>query len=1106
MKRKNTEEYKAGFFGNVATFFVRHKELGLLTFIGIFLWGGLSFVMMPKQYNPEITAPAFQIVTEFPGATSEETYQLVTRKMEDRVKEIVTVDKVMSQSFDGGASVVIVQFYIGEDIEDAKVTLMQKLQSNMADKPLGVSDPQIMAIDPDDVPIMTISLTSDTLSDASVRSLAHDITDELKLIKGTSVMDIVGGEQKELRVDIDPVKLAQNNLTIQRVIDTIKGNNMYVRAGDIETDGNNYHVTVDGMVRSEDDLKTIVINQEGSSVVYLSDIADVAYVDADTNSHIRFWDRDDVDKGATYIAISKLKGTNATNITDAIEQKLQDLRARNIIPKDVSVEVVRNEGQVAREATTTLTTNLAAAIVIVAVILLLFLGWKSALIVLISIPLTLAAVFGVGNFADQTINRITLFALILSLGILVDAAIVVVENIFRLFKENPMEKKVPLIARAVDEVGAGLVLSTTTVTLAFIPMAFVTGMMGPYMGPIPFFVPVTLICSLIIALTIIPFLLNIITRKHGRVSTVNDGENIAKPNIFLRSVTKLQKIYGKSLVHLLKSASKRRVLMTIVVILLIVSMALPALAIVKFRMLPKADKEQFYIYVDLPQYASLERTDEVAHTIEEFVMQNDEVVSIQSYIGTPQIVDFNGLFKGSDGRLNENQATLKINLTHHSTRDITSEQLVLDLRDNLAEELKQYPDVKTKLIEDPPGPPVLSTYLTKIHGISEENTIQMTRELERYVSTIDEVVDIDTTLNEVTADYLLHVKKEEASRAGLSVYDIAMTLRTLMTGEKIAMYHETEASDIRKAQQEYIVVHTTQSDRDNKEDLDNIYLTNFYGQNIPLSSVVEYTQSDNAPIIYSDERQKTQYIYAEMGDRSVIYAMIDTLNYLVKDYKPFGDNTRISHWNLFGVTYEDVQTQKEATVLLDGEWKLTLEVFRDLGIAMGVALVLIYFVLVARFRSLLIPLLMMGTIPFSFIGVMPGFALLGWTSNLYFNATSMIGVIALSGIVVNNAIMLLEYLNRLKERGYKIEDAIVKAGKTRLLPIMLTSLTTIFGSLTIISDPVWEGLAWAIVFGLSLSSFLTLVIFPIMYYATQKKSWQQEQNNDSCCKEESVVQ
>lgn len=1080
-----------GFFGMVATFFVQHKELGLLTFIGIFLWGGLSFVLMPKQYNPEITAPAFQIVTEFPGATSEEVYETVTRKMEDRVREIVTVDKVMSQSFDGGASVVVAQFYIGENLEDAKITLMQKLQSNMSDKPLGVSDPQIIAIDPDDVPIMVLALTSDKLSNASVRTLAQDVTDELKLIKGTSVISILGGAQKELRVDIDPTRLAQNNLTLKRVIDTIKGNNMYVLAGDIKSQGNNYHVTVDGMVRGEEDLKKIVINQEGSSVIYLSDIANVYYSDENTNSETRFWNRKENknDQGATYIAISKLKGTNATNITDTVLAKIKELKNRQIIPGEVDIKTVRNEGQVAREATGNLTSNLIAAIVIVAIILLLFLGWKSALIVLISIPLTLMAVFGVGNFAEQTINRITLFALILSLGMLVDAAIVVVENIFRLFKENPMEEKVALIARAVDEVGPGLMLSTTTVTLAFIPMAFVTGMMGPYMGPIPFFVPATLISSLIIALAIIPFLLSIVTRKHGKISENSDGENIAKPNIFLRTVTKLQKVYARFLVRLLNSASRRKILMSTVLVLLVISLSLPALKIVKFRMLPKADKEQFYIYVDLPQYASLEKTDEIVRSVENFVVQNPEVVSIQSYVGTPQVVDFNGLFKGSSGRRNENQATLKVNLTHHKKRNVTSEKIVLVLRGDLKKKLEKYPDVKIKLIEDPPGPPVMSTYLIKIKADSGDKTRAMTRELEKHVAGVNEVVDIDTTLNEATADYLLRVKKEEASRAGLSVYDVAMTLRTLLVGEKIAMYHETENSSVRKAQQEYIMIHTTEQNRDGKEDLDNIYLTNFYGQNIPLSSVVEYVSSDSVPIIYSDERQQTQYIHAEMGDRSVIYAMIDSLTYLVKEHRPFGEETKLTHWNLFGTTYENIKTHERATVLLDGEWKLTLEVFRDLGIAMIVALVMIYFVLVARFRSLVIPLLIMGTIPFSFIGVMPGFALLGMTSNIYFSATSMIGAIALSGIVVNNAIMFLEYLNQLKNRGYTIEKAVIKAGKTRLLPIMLTSLTTIFGSMTIISDPVWEGLAWAIIFGLSLSVFLTLIIFPIMYYATQKKDW-----------------
>ncbi len=1088
-------ENKTGFFGRAATFFLHHKELGVLTFIGIFVWGALSFVMMPKQYNPEITAPAFRIVTKFPGATSEEVYQLVTRKMEDRVREIPTVDKIMSQSFDGGVSVVVVQFFIGEDLEKAKITLTQKLQSNISDKPMGVSDPQIIAIDPDDVPIMALSLTSKNLSPASLRALAYDIVDKIKEVRGTSVVSVTGGKQKELRVDIDPAKLAQNNLTLQRVGDTIRGNNMYIPAGEIKNSGNRYKTTVVGLIENIDDLKNIVINQEEKSVVYLSDIADISYTDQEVKSKVRFWDKKDQDREATFITISKLKGTNVTGITKAVEKKISELKDKKIIPSDVKLNIVRNEGQVAAEATMTLTSNLISAIIIVAVILLLFLGWRSALIVLISIPLTLSAVFGIGNLAGQTINRITLFALILSLGILVDAAIVVVENIFRLMKENPLENKIKLIAQAVDEVGAGLMLSTTTVTLAFVPMAFVTGMMGPYMGPIPFFIPLTLISSLIIALVIIPYLLNIISRlgkkQQSENVNVNDDDQ-KKQNIFLRVVSVLQKKYSLFLARLLEDSAKRKIMMTTVIIALLISLSFPILKIVKFRMLPKADKEQFYIYLDLPQYASLKKTDEVVEDVEKFVMGNTfgQTKSIQSFIGTPQIVDFNGLFKGSDSRQNENQATLKINLTHHKTRNITSEKIVLNLRPTLVKYLEKYPDVKVKLIEDPPGPPVLSTFLLKIKSGNPEINLKVVSDLEKAASKIEGVVDVDTTKNEQTTEYLLRVKKEEASRAGLSVYDVAMTLRRLLNGERIAMYHQIGGDGLRKAEQEYVVIHTKKEQRDENADLGDIYLTNMFGQNIPLMSVVEQVLTGSEPIIYSDERIRTQYVYAEMGKRSVIYAMIDTLSYLVKDYHPFGENTKLTHWNLFGVNYENVKTGQTLDVMLDGEWKLTLEVFRDLGIAMGVALLMIYFVLVARFRSLVIPLLIMGTIPFSFVGVMPGFAILGKTTGLFFNATSMIGSIALSGIVVNNAIMYLEYLNLLRERGYKIEQAIIKAGKTRLLPIMLTSLTTIFGSLTIISDPVWAGLAWSIIFGLSLSVFLTLIIFPIMYYKFQKSVWE----------------
>ena len=1088
MTKETTQS--GGFFGRIATVFLYHRELGVLTIIGIVLAGVLSFALMPKQYNPEITAPAFRIVTPLPGATAEEVLQLVTKRVEDRVREIPTVDKVMAQSLDGGASIVVAQFFIGENVEDAKITLTQKMQDMQRALPHGAGTPQVTAIDPDDVPIVTVALSSRDLSLRSVRAVAWDTADALKRVANVARVDVVGAERTVVRVALDPAKLAHYGIAPQMVADVIRGNNLLMPVGAIKSPLRYDIVRVDGAPRTPEEIGALIVAMPNGVPVRVRDLATVTEAPRETIAHARFA-RADAVRDAVFVAVAKRKGSNATTVSDDVRAALADLRTRGVIPPEVDATVVRDNGKVAREATTTLTVNLFSSIGIVAAVLLLFLGWRSAAIVLLSIPLTLAVVFSVGNLAGQTINRITLFALILSLGILVDAAIVVVENIFRLLKENALEHKYTVIARAVAEVGPGLVMSTMTVILAFIPMAFVTGMMGPYMGPIPFFVPAALLASLALALTVNPFLTDLFTRHYGRISEQCDGITPTQPreNVFLRTVGKLRGAYGAFLSHVLASSALRRGIIGGVVVLLLIALALPATKIVPFRMLPKADTEQFSVYIDLPTTASLERTDAVARKVTDFLLAQPHIVSVQSYVGMPSIVDFNGLFKGSDARRNPHQATLKVNLTHHTTRNTTSEEIVLALRPKLKSLLADDPDVHTQLIEDPPGPPVLATYLLKVQSANDTVRDMLTKELAQFARSTRGVVDVDTSVPERAPEEVLRVDREAVSRAGLSVYDVAMTLRTLLSGTEVALFHAQDASRVRQSEEELIVLTTDRAARDDVGDLAQIQLRNRMGQMVPLLSVVERVPASAVPLILTDERARTQYVFAEMGDRSVIYAMIDTLAHLVREVRPFGDDTRVAHWNLFGVTYEHARTHERVTVLLDGEWKLTLEVFRDLGLAMGVALVMIYFVLVARFRSLAVPALIMGTIPFALIGVLPGFALLFALSGVYFNATSMIGVIALSGIVVNNAIMFLEYLQILRARGYAIEEAIIKTGKTRLLPILLTSLTTILGSLTIVSDPVWEGLAWSIIWGLSLAAFLTLVIFPILYYRFQRDAW-----------------
>lgn len=1078
--QQESKNNKLGFAGKLAKIFVHNKELSVITILAIFAWGIFSFIIMPKQYNPEIVAPAFNIVTEFPGASSEEVYELITRPMEDKVKELPKVDKVMSQSRDGGASIVTVQYYIGENLEDAKVELNQKLQENMDLKPVGASDPIMQTIDPDNVPIVTIGFSADNLSQESLRALAFDVKDKLKLIDGTSQVEVKGGQAQQLRVSLDQDKLNAYNISALEIYQAISNSNGNVNAGDVSDDENNFPVKLQGNIQNENDLKKIVLRDSGSSVLYLEDVANVSYSSGEINNKVNFFEKDKTYNSTVYISVAKLKGTNATVVSNAILKEVENLQSK-IIPESVNVQILRNDGQVASEAVMGLTQNLFTSIAIVSLILFLFLGWRSALVVSISIPLTLATIFGIGNLFGQTVNRITLFALILSLGLLVDSATVIVENILRLLKTGDLKNKKLISVRAVDEVGVGLIMSTITTVLAFVPMAFITGMMGPYMGPISFFVPVALVVSMFVAFTSIPFLTNIFIKKESDIHI--------KENIFIKKISVVKDEYISLLTNILNREKLQKKILVVATILFFVSVSLPALKIVKFRMLPIADMEQFYVYLDLPKNASFEKTEQVSSEIEKFILENEiEAKSIQGFIGEAQIIDFNGLFKGSSGRIGENQATLKVNLTHKDDRKISSEQIVLRLRDKMDEKLKEYPDLKMQIIQDPPGPPVLSTFLLKIQGDNQQILNEITKEIEDETKQIYEIVDVDSSLEETGLEFIYEIDREKASRSGVSVSQINQILRIALSGVQVGLYHENNQENLRKAEREFIVLDFDKDSRDEKADLENIYIMNSQGKNIPFSELVNGIDKETATTIFSDQREKTNYVFAEMGDRSVTYATIDMFKSLLNYSLPSG-NGEVTSWSLFGVNYRDQQTDEEFSIKVDGEWKLTLEVFRDLGIAMAVAIFLIYFVLVAQFESLKIPLLVMGTIPLALIGVLPGFALLGLVKGTYFNATSMIGVIALAGIVVNNAIILLENINDLKKQGFSIKDALVESGKTRFMPILLTSMTTILGSLTIISDPVWEGLAWSIALGLSISSFLTLVIFPILYYIAENENW-----------------
>lgn len=1068
---------KMGIAGRMAKLFVKNRELNILAIIFIVIWGIGSFILMPKAYNPDIVAPAFTITTNFPGATAQQVQELITRPMEDAVSELPDIDQLLAHSFDGGQSVVMVQFKVGTPAENAKISISQKLKDNAFQKPIGAGESSLVTMDPDDVPIISMALTSDSRSPQALRNLAFELADELKLVEGTSKVSVIGGLSDNLQIELDAKKISAQQLAVSDVITMLHASNGIYSTEPLKNNGDTEILRINGSITSAEDAARIVLIPNQDKPLTLGDIATITQGPGEITSNVHFTKKNSNSKDTAYVTIAKIKGANISSVTSAVREKMENVQQKSQF-SSVNFSVLRDDGETAHDEIFTLTKHLILSIVIVVIILMAFLGIKNSLIVAISIPLTLLTSFGIGLLAGQTVNRITLFALILALGLLVDDAIVIIENIHRTIKNNPGEKKSKLIIQAVDEVGVGVFMSTITILLAFIPMAFVSGMMGPYMSPIPFFVSVTLLVSLFFAFTVNPALTGIFSSHKSE----------EKENVFVKSIHKIEDLYAKLIGELTKNKRKKNIVLISAVILLLLSLLLPLFRIVQFRMLPKANKEQFYIYLDMPSPATYAKTETVATKIEKVALESEEITSVESFIGTAPITDFNGLFKGSFMRSGENQATLKINLTPHTERKETSEQIALRLRAELHREvLTQEGDAKITLVEDPPGPPVRSTFFLKVQGENQKLLDATAQDLEKMSKEIPGIVDLKTSSSQRSLEKQYQVDVEKAGRLGIASGIIIDTLHTSLSGINVARYSATLADGLRQPQQQFVTVRMQAKDRNEINDLSHITIKSSSGKTVPISELLIEKPLATISEIATDSRQQVVYVSGEMGERSVMYAVFDLFPKLFK-YKLSDGTGKITSWSPLGATYENSAGQS-VSVRIDGEWKLTLEIFRDLGTAMAIALLLIYFVLVIQLRSVVIPLLIMATIPLALIGVLVGFAILGATKGTYFNATSMIGVIALAGIVVKNAIIYLAYLDELKELGMPLTEALMETGRVRLLPILLTSLTAILGSLTIIADPVWEGLAWAIIFGLSVSTVLTLIIFPLLYQTFQGEKW-----------------
>lgn len=1049
--------------GKLASYFIENGKLTFLLTLALFVAGIFSFFLTPKKYNPTIVAPAFQVVVTYPGASKQEVIEHVTKPLENIISNITGVEDIYSVTRSGGSSILNVNFFVGEDFDKAKINLNDRIQSNIDLIPLGVLKPVIKSIDPDDVPVLTIHMGSDSLTPIELRKQAFKIKDQLGVVKDTGIISVYGGKQRELSITVNQSKLIEKAVSVKHIEEALLNNNIYSTIGNIKNEKSYLPLEIDGRVRTVQEIENIIVISNDSIRLTVGDIAKVNLSEVESDSEIRHSKQGKQYKSSVLISVTKLKDTNISEVTEAVHETIHNFPEN----KDFVLDVIVDQGRVASNEINGLLTNLFSSIAIVVFILIFFLNLKSAILVAIAIPLTLSSVFIAAYLGGQSINRITLFALILSLGLLVDNATVVIENITRKLSESKKPSKA-LFAEAVNEVGLGLFMSTLTTVLAFLPMAFIGGMMGPYMGPIPFFVPAALVIALGISYSINPWMASII--MHKKIEAKENSWTLFGKKFLLK--------YRHLLRGLLSSKKKSSVFLGSIVLVLILSASLPAFYLVKFRMLPKANVNQFYMYLDLPAGSSFEKTLQVTKQMEAFLLKNKNIEMTQSYVSTAPILDFNGLFKNVSARRQFHQSTIRVGLIDKEKRDENSEQIVIKLRRELSSN-ELFTNVKLKLIEDPPGPPVMSTYMVRLEG-PEEVIRGEVENIRKLMKRTDGIVDIDTTMPEDSYTFHLQIDHDAANKSNISPHQIMSTLSTLYEGKVVGLYH-----DDNNIEQEFIKIRFDKESRIDSSTLDKIEIFNQYRIGVPLSKLVKTQKILTTPIIYRENEKNVIYLTAEMGERSVTYAGIDTLISLLK-YKLTSDDAQITNWDLFGVDYL-TQDGQSVRISIGGEWELTLEVFRDLILAMLVAIMVIYFVLIAQFKSFSDPLIIMSTIPLSVIGVFPGFMVLNFVQGEFFTATSMIGIIALAGIAVNNSIILLEYLKSMKGNSVSLIEALIDACATRLRPIALTTITTVLGSMTILGDPVWAGLAWAIVLGLAVSSVLILFVFPVLYYKVHSK-------------------
>ena len=1063
-----------GFAGRLTAAFVNSR----LTLIGLaasLLLGLMALALLPREEEPQIKVPMIDVIVTMPGATPQEVEQRLAVPMEKLLYELPGVEYIYSTSTPGQC-LLIARFFVGTDFEEAIVSLNQKLQTNFDRIPHGVSRPLIKPHSIDDVPILALTFHSKTYDHFTLRRLAAQVDDSIKSIFEVAETRLIGGTRRQLRVEFDPLALSARGLSPTDLAERLRAANQQSHSGMLRSRNAEITVQTGAFLASAAEAGRIVVGVHDGRPVYLDEVARISDGPEEPQSYVLFGSGGSGDpQAAVTLSVAKRPGANAVRVVETVLAKVESLKG-TLIPPEVAVTVTRDYGETAAEKSNELLLHMGIAVFGVAVLILFFLGWRESLIVLLAIPSTLSLTLLLFYLYGYTLNRITLFALIFSIGILVDDAIVVVENIVR-HRRLPANQRASLreiAVVAVIEVGNPTILATWAVIAAILPMAFVGGLMGPYMRPIPVGASAAMVFSLLIAFTVTPWAAIRILRKPGVQTEADTGHDPdhAPDDWFTR-------LYHRIMDPLLAHTRWRLGFFAVIVLLLVGACSMIVFGGVKVKMLPFDNKSEFQIILDLPEGSTLEQTARVAAEMAAAAGREPEVVDWQIYAGTAAPYNFNGLVRHYFLRSGPTVADIQVNLRTKGERDAQSHTIATRVRPAIAAIAEKY-GAAVAVAEVPPGPPVLQTLVAEVYGPDEQSRVALAREVRTIFAETDGVVDIDWYREQDRSKLVLVVDKEKAALNGLSEAEIGRAVALALSGRSIDLFHQP-----RDREEIDIVLQLPQAERARVDTLLDLGLRPERDPQAPLVPLRELVRVEERPVdqpVYRKNLKPVIYVTGDVAGsaESPVYPILQMNRRLAElDAGRFGGAPGpVTVYNLSQPFFEE-----RPAIKWDGEWHITLEVFRDLGLAFCVVMVLIYMLMVGWFRDYVTPLVVMAAIPFSLIGILPAH----WALGAFFTATSMIGFMAGAGIVVRNSIILVDFIELRISHGLPLAEAVVEAGAIRFRPMLLTALAVVIGASVILADPIFQGLAISLMFGEIASLLISRMAVPVLYFLVKKR-------------------